>query len=115
MKTIKIKATKRIPILMQIKHPVTGQIITKEILTKDVDTYLKKYNGLNLNGSKWTMVPFKKYRVWLEDSVEPDGGTWWYCYQDARGYLRQEGYDHPADELDTLEQYIAWGYKIEEI
>jgi hypothetical protein len=53
----------------------------------------------------------KKYRVWLEDSVEPDGGT----YQDANGYLRQEGYDHPADELDTLEQYIAWGYKIEEI
>jgi hypothetical protein len=47
--------------------------------------------------------------------VEPEGGTWWYCYQDANGYLRQEGYDHPADELDTLEQYIAWGYKIEEI
>jgi hypothetical protein len=109
------KPTKRIPILMQIKHPVTGQIITKEVLTKDVDTYLKKYNGLNSNGSKWTMVPLKKYRVWLSDSVESEGGTWWYCFEDARGYLRQEGYDHPVEELDTLQQYLAWGYKIEQL
>ena len=109
------KATKRIPILMQIEHPITGKIITKEVLTKDVETYLKKYNGLNSNGSKWTMVPLKKYRVWLADSVESEGGTWWYCFEDARGYLRQEGYDHPVDELDTLQQYLAWGYKIEQI
>jgi len=35
---MKIKPTKRIPILRQNKHPVTGQIITKEVLTKDVET-----------------------------------------------------------------------------
>jgi len=110
------KPTKRIPILMQIEHPVTGKIITKEVLTKDVETYLEKYNGLNSSGSKWTMVPLKRYRVWLEDSVEPEGGFWWYCYQDARGYLRQEGYHYEdPKELDTLQQYLIWGYKIEEI
>lgn len=116
MKTIRIKPTKRIPILMQIEHPVTKQIITKEVLTKDVDTYLKNYNGLNSNGSKWTMVPLKRYRVWLEDSVEPEGGTWWHCFKDARGYLRQEGYHYEnPKELDTLQQYIIWGYKVEEL
>ena len=110
------KPTKRIPILMQIEHPVTGKIITKEVLTKDIETYLKKYNGLNSSGSKWTMVPLKRYRVWLEDSVEPEGGFWWYCFQDARGYLRQEGYNYEdPKELDTLQQYLIWGYKIEEL
>ena len=62
-----------------------------------------------------TPMLMRRYRVWLEDSVEPEGGTWWHCYSDAHGYLRQEGYDHPVDELDTLDQYIQWGYKIEEI
>ena len=110
------KPTKRIPILMQIEHPVTKQIITKEVLTKDVETYLKNYNGLNSNGSKWTMVPLKRYRVWLEDSVETEGGTWWHCFKDARGYLRQEGYHYEnPKELDTLQQYIIWGYKVEEL
>ena len=110
------KPTKRIPILMQIEHPITGKIITKEVLTKDVEAYLKNYNGLNSNGSKWTMVPLKRYRVWLEDSVEPEGGTWWHCFKDARGYLRQEGYHYEnLKELDTLQQYIIWGYKVEEL
>lgn len=110
------KPTKRIPILMQIEHPVTKQIITKEVLTKDVETYLKNYNGLNSNGSKWTMVPLKRYRVWLEDEVEEEGGFWWHCFKDARGYLRQEGYHYEnPKELDTLQQYIIWGYKVEEL
>jgi hypothetical protein len=110
------KPTKRIPILMQIEHSVTKQIITKEVLTKDVETYLKNYNGLNSNGSNWTMVPLKRYRVWLEDSVEPEGGFWWHCFKDARGYLRQEGYHYKnPKELDTLQQYIIWGYKVKEL
>jgi hypothetical protein len=58
-----------------------------------------------------------QYRVWLEDSVEPEGGTWWYCFEDDKGYLRQEAYDYTnkEDELDTLQQYIEWGYKIEKL
>jgi hypothetical protein len=108
------KATKRIPVKFIFNHP-DGRVLEKIIYTNNIAKYLKLYNGPTEAGLRWTMVPFKKYRVWLEDSVEPDGGIWWYCYQDANGYLRQEGYDHPADELGTLEQYIAWGYKIEEI
>ena len=58
----------------------------------------------------------RRYRVWLEDSVEAEGGSWWYCFQDARGYLRQEGYHYEnPKELDTLQQYLIWGYKVEEI
>lgn len=111
------KATKRIPVKFTITHPITGMIHEKTVFTNDVAKYLKKYNGPPASGSgnRWKMVPFKKYRVWLEDSVEPEGGIWWYCYADAHGYLRQEGYDHPINELDTLDQYIAWGYKIEDI
>jgi hypothetical protein len=109
------KATKRIPVKFTIIHPITGNIYEKTVFTNDVAKYLNKYNGASASGNKWQMIPFKKYRVWLEDSVEPEGGTWWHCYADAHGYLRQEGYDHPVDELDTLDQYIQWGYKIEEI
>jgi len=47
----------------------------------------------------------KKFRVWLEDSVEPLGGFWWYCLQDENGYLFDEAY--PNEERDTIEQYIA--------
>jgi hypothetical protein len=59
----------------------------------------------------------KNYRVWLEDSVEPLGGTWWYCFDNGDGYLRQVDYDYTGkeDELDTLKQYIEWGYKIEKL
>ena len=109
------KASKRIPVKFTIIHPITGSIHEKTVFTNDVAKYLKKYNGAVTSGNRWQMIPFKKYRVWLEDSVELEGGTWWHCYADAHGYLRQEGYDHPVDELDTLDQYIQWGYKIEEI
>ena len=53
------------------------------------------------------------YRVWLEDSVEPEGGFWWYCMMDENGCL----YDpkHIDEERDTFDQYIQWGYKIEEL
>ena len=50
----------------------------------------------------------KNYRVWLEDSVEPNGGFWWYCFDIGDGYLRQVDYDYTGkeNELDTLQQYI---------
>ena len=54
-----------------------------------------------------------RYRVWLEDSVEPAGGYWWYCIMDENGCLFDPM--HPDEERDTLNQYIAWGYKIEEL
>jgi len=104
------KATKRIPVKFTIKHPITGNIHEKTVFTNDVKKYCKKYKGKG-----WQMIPFKQYRVWIEDSVEPEGGFWWHCYADAYGYLRQEGYDYSIDELDTLDQHISWGYKVEEI
>lgn len=104
------KATKRIPVKFTIKHPITGNIHQKTVYTNDVANYLKKYNS-----KKWQMIPFKKYRVWLEDEMEEEGGYWWNCYADAHGYLRQEGYDHPVDDLDTLQWYIDHGYKVEEL
>lgn len=110
------KPTKRIPILFEIIHPQRGVIGTREVLTKDIEKYLKSCSTHTVSGNELKMVPLKRYRVWLEDSVEPEGGFWWYCYQDARGYLRQEGYHYEdPKELDTLQQYLIWGYKIEEV
>jgi len=59
----------------------------------------------------------RRYRVWLEDSVELEGGTWWYCFDNGDGYLREINYNYTGkeDELDTLQQYIIWGYKVEEL
>ena len=59
----------------------------------------------------------KKYRIWLEDSVEPEGGIWVYCFDNGDGYLREEGFDYTnkEDQLDTLNQYYEWGYKIEQL
>lgn len=53
------------------------------------------------------------YRVWLEDSVEPEGGHWWYCMIDDKGCLYDPKY--MSEERDTLEQYIEWGYKVEKL
>ena len=59
----------------------------------------------------------KNYRVWLEDSVEPYGGFWWHCFDNGDGYLWQVDYDYTGkeNELDTLQQYIEWDYKIEKL
>jgi len=59
----------------------------------------------------------KKYRIWLEDSVEPKRGFWVYCFDNGDGYLREEEFDYTnkEDQLDTLNQYYEWGYKIEEL
>ena len=52
-----------------------------------------------------------KYKVWLEDSVEPEGGFWWRCYLDNNGCLQD--FDYPDENPDTLEWYIENGYKVE--
>ena len=58
----------------------------------------------------------KYYRMWLEDKVEPEGGTWCYMGMDEDGYLRQLNLHDPYDdEPETLEKYLQWGYKIEEL
>lgn len=58
----------------------------------------------------------KYYRMWLPDTVEPKGGVWCYMGLDANGYLHQlNSFDEQDEQLDTLEQYLQWGYKIEEL
>ena len=53
------------------------------------------------------------YRVWLEDSVETEGGSWWYCMMDENGCLYDPNY--LDEERDTLEWFIDNGYKVEQI
>jgi len=59
------------------------------------------------------MERFKQYRVWLEDSVEPEGGFWWHCMMDENGCLFDPNY--PDEERDTLQWYLDHGYKVEEL
>ena len=62
------------------------------------------------------MEYIKYYRMWLEDTVEPQGGTWCYMGMDDKGFLWQLNFPYqPTEQVDTLEQYLQWGYKIEEI
>ena len=54
--------------------------------------------------------------MWLPDIVEPNGGTWCYMGMDEHGYLHQlNSFDEQDERLDTLEQHLQWGYKIEEL
>ena len=55
----------------------------------------------------------KRYRVWLEDEMEEEGGFWWHCMMDENQCLFDPNF--PDEERDTLDQYIQLGYKIEEI
>lgn len=55
----------------------------------------------------------KQYKVWLEDSVEPEGGFWWYCLLDENNCLYDENY--PNEERDTVQWYIDNDYKVEEV
>jgi len=55
----------------------------------------------------------KVYKIWFIDTVEPEGGYWWYCFEDSKGYLRQVGHDYKDEsELDTLQWYIDNDYEI---
>jgi hypothetical protein len=54
--------------------------------------------------------------MWLEDKVEPEGGTWCYMGMDEKGFLWQLNFQYKENEQpETLEQYLRWGYKIQEI
>ena len=55
----------------------------------------------------------KKYRVWLEDSVEHEGGSWWNCYLGKDGKLHD--YIYTDEHADTLEWYIEHEYIVEEV
>jgi len=56
------------------------------------------------------------FRIWLEDKVEPEGGTWCYMGMDEKGFLWQLNFQYKYNEQpETLEQYLRWGYKIQEI
>jgi hypothetical protein len=56
-----------------------------------------------------------KVRIWLEDSVEPEGGFWNYGTVDENGYFRQDGFDYTGkeDELILFQEFIDDNYKIE--
>jgi hypothetical protein len=55
----------------------------------------------------------RRFRVWLEDSVEPEGGFWWNCLMDENQCLFDPNY--PDEERDTLQWYIDNNYKVEEL
>jgi hypothetical protein len=55
----------------------------------------------------------RRYRVWLEDSVEPEGGFWWNCVMDENQCLFDPNFSN--EERDTLQWYIDNGYKVEEL
>jgi hypothetical protein len=58
----------------------------------------------------------KYYRMWIQDTVEPESGTWWYMGMDEKGFLWQLNFQYKENEQpDTLEQYLRWGYKIQEL
>ncbi len=58
----------------------------------------------------------KYYRMWLEDAVEPEGGTWCYMGADEKNFLYQLNFAYQENEQpETLEQYLQWGYKIQEL
>jgi hypothetical protein len=63
------------------------------------------------------MKKFDKIRIWIEDSVEPEGGFWCNGYLDKDLNFRQFNYDYKGkeDELDSIYQYIKWGYKIQKV
>lgn len=55
----------------------------------------------------------KHYRVWIPDTMEAIGGSWWYAVTDSCGRLYNPKY--PNEERDTVQWYIDNGYKIEEV
>ena len=55
----------------------------------------------------------KKYRIWLEDSVEEKGGSWWNCYLGQDNKLHD--YIFTDEQADTLEWYIEHDFIVEEL
>jgi hypothetical protein len=74
---MKSKKTKRIPIEMILNLP-DGRVRFKEVLTNDIENYLKKYNGKTALGIKWELVPLEYIII---EGIE--------YFKDARGNLRE--------------------------
>lgn len=55
----------------------------------------------------------KNVRIWLEDTVEPNGGVWCYGIVNEKGYFVENNSKENESELDFIERYIEWGYKVE--
>ena len=71
------------------------------------------YVGQMLADKFYNQNDMKQYRVWLEDSVEPEGGFWWNCVMDENQCLFDPNF--PNEERDTLQWYIDNNYKVEEL
>ena len=63
-----------------------------------------------------------RVRIWLEDEMEPGGGSW--CYGTLKTMSQTkvlplafiaDGSKESLEELDTISWYIGNGYKIEKI
>jgi hypothetical protein len=56
-----------------------------------------------------------RVRIWLEDSVEPEGGFWSYGIVDKNGFLREDGfnYTNKEDQLILFQEFINDNYIIE--
>ena len=61
----------------------------------------------------------KHFRMWIEKSRHQDGGFWCYMGMDEDGYLwelNENRESYMADKVNaTLEQWIEWEYKIEQL
>jgi hypothetical protein len=58
----------------------------------------------------------KYYRMWIEDNVEPEGGFWSYMGADEKNFLYQLNFPYQDNQQpETLEQYLQWGYRIQEL
>jgi hypothetical protein len=74
---MKAKLTKRIPYKFIFNYP-DGRFLFKEVLTNDIENYLKKYNGKGGLGIKWELVPLEYFMI---EGIE--------YFKDARGNLRE--------------------------
>jgi hypothetical protein len=55
----------------------------------------------------------RRYRVWIEDEMEEEGGFWWNCVMDQNQCLFDPKYQD--DERDHFLWYIENGYHVEEL
>lgn len=61
----------------------------------------------------------KYFRIWIEKEKHKDGGFWCYMGMDEENWLwelNENSQSYMFDKVNaTLEQYIEWEYKIEEL
>lgn len=56
-----------------------------------------------------------KVKIWLEDSVEPQGGFWCHGIIDKNGFFRENKFDYTGkeDQLILFQEFINDNYIIE--